>query len=247
MRILVTGGDGLLGGALARRGLLAPGRLNLDVTNPAQRDRFLEVHQPDRVVFCAALTGVDQCSSDPRAHAVNVEAPIAFAGLVPTTLLSSNYVFGESGPHFPGDPTSPVNTYGEQKVAAEQGVLALGGDVIRTGWLYGEGGTNFPSTLAHRLKAGPVKALEGWRVQPTWVEDLADAVLALPPGITHAIGSEETTWAELALVLAEEMGLTGHVEVVSDLFLGPRPSDARLAPARLPGWSERIGQLLSLG
>ncbi len=247
MRILVTGGGGLLGGALARRGLLAPTHAKLDVTDPVQRDRFLEAHQPDRVVFCAAVTGVDRCSSDPRAQAVNVEAPIAFARLVPTTLLSSNYVFGADGPHSPGDPTSPVNAYGQQKVAAEQGVLAQGGDVIRTGWLYGQGGTNFPSTLASRLRSGRVQALDHWVVQPTWVEDLADVVLDLPFGITHAIGSVETTWAALALALAAEMGLGDRVEIVSELPLGPRPRDARLAPALLPGWTQRIEQLLSLG
>jgi dTDP-4-dehydrorhamnose reductase len=247
MRILVTGGGGLLGGALARRGLLAPGRTELDVTDPVQRDRFLEEHQPDRVVFCAAVTSVDQCTSDPRARAVNVEAPIAFARLLPTLLLSSNYVFGTNGPHSPGDPTSPVNAYGQQKVAAEEGVLALGGDVIRTGWLYGKGGTNFPSTLAARLRGGGVQALDHWVVQPTWVEDLADVILEFPSGVTHAIGSVETTWAELALALAGEMGLGDRVEIVSELPLGPRPRDARLAPAILPGWTERIAQILSLG
>jgi dTDP-4-dehydrorhamnose reductase len=186
--------------------------------------------------------------SDPLlAQAVNVEAPIAFARLVPTTLISSNYVFGTEGPHSPGDPTSPVNAYGQQKVAAEEGVLALGGDVIRTGWLYGEGGTNFPSTLASRLRSGGVQALDHWRVQPTWVEDLADVILECPSGITHAIGADETSWAALALALAGEMGLTDRVEIVSALPLGPRPRDARLAPALLPGWTERISQLLSLG
>jgi dTDP-4-dehydrorhamnose reductase len=246
MRILVTGGGGLLGGALARRGLLAPTRAQLDVTDPVQRDRFLEEHQPDRVVFCAAVTGVDRCNSDPRAQAVNVGAPIAFARLLPTTLLSSNYVFGTDGPHSPGDPTSPVNAYGQQKVAAEQGVLAQGGDVIRTGWLYGRGGSNFPSTLASQLLSGRVQALDHWTVQPTWVEDLADVVLGLPSGITHAVGSVETTWAAFALAIAAEMGLGGRVEIVSELPLGPRPRDARLAPAVLPGWTDRIEKILSL-
>jgi len=247
MRILVTGGGGLIGSALARMGVPALSREELDVTNPSQRDKALEAFEPDAVIFCAAIADVDRCQTDRGTLAVNVDAPIAFSRHVPTWLVSTNYVFDGPGPHHPLGTTSPCNAYGEQKRLAEEGVLENGGHVVRTGWVYGPGGRNFPSSLPRRLREGRVEALTDWKVQPTWADDLAMALLDLSPGITHAIGSQETTWAEFALAVAERMGLANQVEAVPQLALGPRPQDARLAPATLPGWQARIGQLVGLG
>ncbi len=246
MRVYVTGAGGLLGAALRRAGAAGWTHRELDVTDPAASERALRRARPDAVIFCAAITDVDRCATDPRAEAVNARAPAWWARRVPLWLVSTNYVFSGPGPHRPDDPVDPVNPYGRQKARAEQAVREAGGHVVRTGWLFGPGGRNFPSRIAERLRAGPVRAVHDVPVQPTWVDDLARRVLELPEGTTHAIGSETTTWFEFARAAAALMGLPQRVVPVAarDLSWGPRPRDARLAPADLPGWRQRLPLLL---
>ena len=244
MRILVTGSDGMLGSALVAIGASGYPRRFLDVTDTATSAAVLEREQPDAVLFCAAQATVDACG--PQTEAVNVQAPAWWARRVPTWLVSTNYVFDGPGPHAPGDPRRPCNPYGEQKARAEDAVLQAGGHVVRTGWLFAPGGRNFPSRLPELLTAGPVTALEGWPVQPTFAPDLARHLMSLPQGVSHAIGSGETTWADFARELARRMGLPpSRVRGVRRLEgVGPRPSDARLSPAELPSWQDRLEELL---
>ena len=101
MRILTTGAGGLLGSALARLGAPGPTRSELDVTDPAACAAALAEHRPEAVIFCAALTDVDRCRTDPEARRVNVEAPAWWARRVPVWLVSTNYVFSGRGPHSP--------------------------------------------------------------------------------------------------------------------------------------------------
>lgn len=243
MTILVTGGGGLLGRALAARGALAFGRAALDVTDERVRDEVLAEHQPDAVLFCAAQTNVDRCAIDPASWAVNVLAPAAWARIVPTWFVSSNFVFSGVGPHAPGDTPAPVNAYGRQKLEAERAVLGAGGHVVRTGWVFGTGGRSFASRLPDL--PGPWRAVDDWPVQPTYAEDLAQAVLQLPTGITHLVGAEQTTWAGFARELARLVGGTVEPVALADLGLGPRPADARLSPATLPGFRDALPRWLA--
>ncbi len=246
MHILVTGEEGMLGGALVRLGARQWTHSTLDVTNRSQCEQVLATEKPDAVLFCAAITDVDRCAQDPRARAVNVEAPAWWAQQVPLVLVSTNYVFSGPGPHHPQDTPDPVNAYGKQKAEAERAVLDAGGSVVRTGWLYGPGGRNFPSRLSQALRSGPVQAISDWPVQPTWVDDLAQRLLTLPQGVTHAIGGEETTWAQVAEAVATRLGVSERVvpTPLEALGLGARPLDGRLAPADLPGWCTRMDQLV---
>ncbi|MFQ5459542.1 MAG: sugar nucleotide-binding protein, partial [Anaerolineae bacterium] len=70
MRILVTGGNGQLGRALARRArghtIQALGRSDLDVAAPDAADRIAAA-APDVVINAAAMTDVDGCEGDPEA------------------------------------------------------------------------------------------------------------------------------------------------------------------------------------
>ncbi|MCB9743807.1 MAG: NAD(P)-dependent oxidoreductase [Alphaproteobacteria bacterium] len=240
MKILVTGAGGLLGSALVARGAHGLPRAALDVTDPVASEAALARLRPDAVIFCAAMTHVDRCATDPGAWAVNVEAPAWWAARAPTWFISSNYVFDGPGPHGPEAAPRPAMAYGAQKAEAERRVLAAGGHVLRTGWIFGRGGRNFPSRIFALLEAGPVRALRGWPVQPTWAGDLAEHLLGLPEGLSHAIGGEETDWAGFAASAARLAGCPERVQAVEALDLGPRPEDARLSPARLPGFTERL-------
>src|SRR3712207_3507258 len=84
MKIIITGARGLVGGELARlfskdREVLAPGRAELDVTDPRAVRSLIERERPGLVVNCTVL-GVDECEREPgKARALNVEAPRSLA------------------------------------------------------------------------------------------------------------------------------------------------------------------------
>lgn len=242
----MTGGGGLVGRALAGVDpeLVVLDRAACDVTR--DRDRVLRELRPDAVLFCAAHTDVDSAEG---AEALNRDAPVAWAREVETWFLSSNFVFDGAGPHAPTAPPRPASPYARQKVAAEAGVLAAGGHVVRVGWVWGPGGRTFASRLAGRLRAGePVRAVVDVVVQPTYAPDLARALRELPRGLTHLVGGEETSWYGFALAVAARVG--GRVVPVRHAELGlrvPRPRDGRLTPAGLPGWSRRIEEACALG
>ncbi len=242
MRILVTGGEGLIGRALVARGgargvdVVALGRTACDVTRAADRERVLRLYRPDAVIFCAAHTRVD--AAGPATAGVNAEAPGEWARQVETWFLSSNFVFSTAGPHAADEVPTPTSLYAHQKVQSETAVLAAGGHVSRVGWVFGEGGRTFASTLRDRLRAGEhVSAVFDVLVQPTRAADVADALLALPRGITHHIGTASVSWYGFALATAAQLGsaCTGAVRPVRLADLGiERPRDARLTPALLP-------------
>ncbi len=248
MRVLVVGAGGLIGRALLRAatkaGVEAVGltRDQCDVTDVTAMGQALDEYLPDATIFCAAFTNVDGAAGDTRSRAVNVEAPVAWARVTPTWFLSSNFVFGGSGPHAPEGAPSPGSVYARQKVEAEGGVLAAGGHLVRVGWVFGPGGKTFASTVAGRLRQGErVRAIYDVVVQPTHCDDVASALLELPRGITHLAGAGQTSWYGFACAVRARLA-SGSVEParMGELGLGPRPRDARLSPATLPPWWERL-------
>ena len=79
MRLLITGGYGLLGKEIARvfegsAGIRSTDREEWDVTDPAACRREIAGFRPDVVVHCAAYTAVDRAESDAAiANLLNVE------------------------------------------------------------------------------------------------------------------------------------------------------------------------------
>ena len=143
MRIVVTGGSGMLGHCLMRLAqrrhevwgsyhthpVDIPGcsTFALDVTGDAEvRTRFEEI-KPDVVIHTAALTDVDECERSPeKAKWINGEgtkitARVAEAIGAPLVFISSDYVFdGAKGNYDEEDHPNPVNSYGESKLLGEE-------------------------------------------------------------------------------------------------------------------------------
>ena len=217
--ILVTGGRGQLGRALARRGTVAaPGHADCDVTDEASVLRALDTHAPSAVIDAAAYTAVDRAETErDRAFAINAEGAAVLARCcaarrIRLLYVSTDYVFDGTAraPYREDDPLAPLGAYGASKAAGERAVHEAGGTVVRTSWLFGEGGPSFVHTMLRLAKERPVlRVVADQRGCPTWTDNLAGALLALAmrPELAptyHFCNAGETTWHGFAEAIVAE-------------------------------------------
>lgn len=252
-RIVIAGAGGQLGGYLSSlaadqgREVLAHSSSQWDITDPAAAERI--VQRGDVVINCAAYTDVDGAETDEAgAFAVNEAGPghIARACAAAGARLihvSTDYVFnGDFGgapprPYEPSDQTAPQGVYARSKAAGEQAVLAALPEavVVRTAWVYtGGAGKDFVAVM-RRLAAGdgPVDVVDDQIGSPTYVGDLAEALLQIvddrvPGPILHAANEGAVSRFEQARAVFEESGADpARVRPVgTDRFPRPAPRPA---------------------
>jgi dTDP-4-dehydrorhamnose reductase len=261
MRLLVTGGAGMLGRAVVaaatRLGhdVVAPASAELDVTDLEAVRGAMRAIAPAAVINCAAWTDVDGAeTSEAAALAVNGEGAgnvaraVAEAG-ARVVHVSTDYVFDGSKrePWVESDPVSPLSAYGRTKLAGEQAVAAAAPEhaIVRTAWLFGAGGPNFVETMlrlgAEREEVSVVIDQVG---RPTWTGHLAPALVELAErpgevGVFHAAGEGHCSWNEFAIEIFDRAGMACRVlPVTTDEFPRParRPAYSVLGTERTPGF-----------
>ncbi len=218
--ILITGADGMCGKTAAKifegaeYNVLKAGKIELDVTNLTKVRNFFSQKKIDFVLHAAGYTKVDDAESNQElAFLVNAEGAknVAVASrekLVPIIYLSTDYVFdGDKGsPYLVQDKTNPINVYGASKLLGEKNVMQENPMhyIVRTSWLYGEGGKNFVDTMIALAKSQKViKVVDDQFGCPTWTFDLMKAIKDLIEnkmqfGIYHLCGGGVTSWFEFA-------------------------------------------------
>lgn len=230
MRILITGARGQLGRdcqtILAQHDLIATDLPEFDAADAAQvRDRVAAA-RPDVILNCAAFTRVDDCETQRElAFRANAEAPRLLAAAARVIgahfiHISTDYVFDGARPvpepYLESDATGPVSAYGASKLAGEQAVLASGARfaILRTAWLYGRHGGNFPKTMLRLVLAQPERERKVIAEQfgsPTWSWRLAEQIAAVigagAEGIFHATAEGHTTWFGFAEEFLTALGV----------------------------------------
>ena len=152
----------------------------------------------------------------------------------------------KTAPYTETDDPRPLSHYGRTKLLAEREVLESGVDrhwVVRTQWLFGIGGKNFPQAILKRARAGEsLRVVDDQIGSPTYAMDLARALLLLiekgGPGLYHAANSGSCSWFALARLVLEVFGL-GQVP------LAPIKSSALDRPAPRPAYSVLDTSLLT--
>ena len=182
----------------------------LDITNEAEVKAFVEEHEIDCVVNCAAFTAVDKAeSSEELCDLLNHVAPGYLAEAVgkrggSMVQISTDYVFDGTSyrPVTEEQKTCPNSVYGRTKLAGEEAVMAACEQsiVIRTAWLYSTFGNNFVKTM---LRLGREKEELGVIFDqvgtPTYARDLAKAIFAainqgIVRGVYHFSNEGVTSW-----------------------------------------------------
>lgn len=282
MRVVVTGSGGMVGRAV-RRHCEAIGDLvfafdhqSLDISDSDQVMRKIQASEPEAVINCAAWTDVDGCEGDHgRAFAANADGPenlakASQASNAQLVTISTDYVFDGTkakGFYTQEDSPNPQSVYGKAKLQGERRATAAhpaGTVVVRTGFIFGVGGTNFLSTVVARARRGEkLKAIgDSWGT-PTYARDLAvrlrELAAAGHAGIFHvANAGDGVSYVEFAEAAVAAGGIIGAsiegIEMNSLERPAARPRNSRLkclasdqlGLAPLPFWKDSLRDFVSL-
>jgi len=233
MKILITGGKGMLGRTLQRalggeHELVVADLPEWDITKDDDFTARLLAVRPDVVIHCAAMTKVDDCEThrdlafrlnEDGTRNVALAAKLCGARLF---AISTDYVFSGEPPREPWawgeqDIPRPRTVYGASKFAGEQMAQMIYPDntvILRIAWLYGAGGPSFVHTMAQLgadVSGAPLKVVDDQRGNPTSTQVVADVIrflLTKPDvsGIVHATCEEQCTWYELTCELKRLLG-----------------------------------------
>lgn len=224
MKILITGGRGMLGRTLCAElgGVHEVEVADLPEWDITNADAFLSktlAAAPDVVIHCAAMTNVDACESqrdlafrlnEEGTRNVAVATKAAGARLV---AISTDYVFSGNPPREPwawgeDDIANPRTVYGASKLGGERMVQMICPDssvILRIAWLYGAGGPSFVHTMsALGMKEGaPLKVVDDQRGNPTSARAVAGAIKFLlehpeVTGVVHGTCEGQCSWCDFA-------------------------------------------------
>ncbi len=211
------------------------GRTECDLANPDAVTARLNQIKPDLIINAAAYTAVDQAETEvDLAYAINAKAPEIMAQYAKhhgATFLhySTDYVFdgSKASPYEAIDARNPLGVYGTSKAAGEEGIeqafqskqqhasgvndpeLKAQYAILRTSWVYGEGGNFILTILRLAKERQTLKVIADQYGVPSSARWLAQVSLALmvdennqirqfSSGIYHAVPLGETTWHALA-------------------------------------------------
>lgn len=223
MKILITGSNGMLGQDLEKvlkdnHELILTTSKTLDITDKNYTLEFIRDVKPDVVINSAAYTDVDGCEENQDlAYAVNGEGVKNLALACkevdcPLVHVSTDYVFDGSArePITEDGEIGPISIYGKSKLKGEEAIQEILEKyfIVRTAWLYGINGKNFPKTMLELAEShDEITVVYDEVGTPTYTPDLAYGISQLIEtdyyGIYHLTNSGSCSWCEFAKYIFE--------------------------------------------
>lgn len=244
MKILIVGSNGMLGHDLQKalknnHELILTTSKTLDITDERQVMDVICENKPDIVINSAAYTDVDGCEENQDvAYAVNGQGVRNLALACkeidcPLVHISTDYVFNGKNdkPWVEDDEIGPISIYGKSKRKGEEAILEILDKyfIVRTAWLYGINGKNFPKTMLELGKNhSEITVVYDEVGTPTYTPDLAYGISQLIEsnlyGIYHLTNSGSCSWCEFARYIFEVADMDVKViPVTASEFARPAP------------------------
>jgi dTDP-4-dehydrorhamnose reductase len=263
-KLLITGASGFLGWNLCQiartewevhgtyyQHSIEISDINIHQLDLTQIDRVraeIDLIAPDAIIHTAAAASPNFCQTNPAAsYQINVVASQQLAKIcaklkIPFVFTSTDLVFdGTQPPYQETDPVSPLNLYGEQKVAAEQEILTAypQATICRMPLMFGMA----PPTATSFIQPW-ITALQSQQKLPLFVDEFRTPVsattaaggllmaLRVSPGIIHLGGGERISRYDFGRLLAEvfefDLSLLAPIYQRDLAMAAPRAADVSL-------------------
>lgn len=226
MIIGITGYKGRLGSELLKYGCLP---LDCDITSRMSIRQALHDVNPDMIIHCAAMTGVDECEQyKDEALEINAKGTENLKVCFPYDIIyiSTDYVFdGKKGMYSEKDePSDPKNLcwYGYTKLLGEQ-LLESNDAIIRTTMLYGSPvKDDFVTHIIQKLEINePFEVTRALYGTPTYVPHLAEAIMEVVskypfmPHILNITGRDLYSRYDFSMTIASVFGYEDRKHLVT--------------------------------
>lgn len=259
MKILITGANGFLGQHLCRflkadHSVFATGRgekripftdvqyFPCDITDNSSIDQLLNTVQPEVIIHAAAMSRPDDCHTNRElCDSINVlgtQHLIAAAQQLKRPphfiYISTDFVFGNGGPHDEDAAPAPLNYYGESKLKAEEitASSSLRYTITRPVFMYGDTWEGMRGTFLHWVKQSlqegrSIKVVSDQVRTPTYVGDICKGITSIidteATGLFHLAGEERLSPYDMAVRLAYFLGLDESliIPVTGETFKEP--------------------------
>ncbi len=192
---------------------------DIEISNIDSVSKTLTYIKPDIIVNTAAMHNVEKCEADPVQsffiNAIGAKNLAIISQSIDAVLIhiSTDYVFNGSkqNPYTENDSPSPINTYGNSKLAGEYYIQAIAKKyfILRTSGLYGKypcRAKNAPNFVELMIKLSKekdkVKVVDDEILTPTSTLELSKQILVLSKteyyGLYHATAEGSCSWYEFA-------------------------------------------------
>jgi len=232
LKVLLTGSKGMLAKEFISEcrnrkdyTIIAPDEEECNITDISSIKKAVNGINPQILINCAAYTDVDACEvNKEKVFSINGEGlknliQVCKENDILLVHFSTDFVFDgrKKSPYTEEDKPNPISIYGASKFLGEQ--YLLNSDIrfflIRTSWMYGNGGKNFVKAIINKAAAqSEISVVVDQVGNPTWTRDIAEVTLRLLKteqyGIYNYSNEGDCSWYEFACEIAKILQNSGN-------------------------------------
>ena len=254
-KILITGANGFLGQHLCAyfkdKGytVVATGKgecrligqgftyYPCDITDSADVQSMMNTYNPDVVIHNAAMSKPDECANNKElCLQTNVSATRNMLQHASPhfVYISTDFIFGDNGPHAEDQQPAPLNFYGESKLQAEQLVVSMSEKacIVRPVFIYGRAFDKQRGSFLQWVKSNleqqkHIKVVSDQLRTPTYAVDICKGINTIidneATGAYHLAGKDILSPYDMAIATAKVLGLDSTLieKVTADTFPEP--------------------------